>query len=57
MSDDDDLAITLPLDTVNRLLVMSMRLSMLHVQLDDGDREAIKTAEREIEQVKRLARN
>lgn len=50
-----ELAATIPLDVLERLVVMAMRLDMLRVALSDADREAIKTAEREIAEVKRLA--
>jgi hypothetical protein len=54
MTRQDEIAITLPLDVVEALVDMAMS-DRLRGWRSSEDREAIKTAEREIAQVKRMA--
>ena len=53
---DKEVALTLPLDVVERLLALAMTCdTAFDGYADDADREAIKTAEREVEQVRKMA--
>lgn len=50
---DREVAITLPLEVVERLLMLAMHWTF---PLLEEDREAIKLVDREVEDVKRMAR-